>query len=863
MTDILQASLTGGELAPALHARVDLERYSTSLKLCRNWQVNPYGGIFKRNGTKYVCTSKTKGDQIRLLPFSFSTDQSYTLEFGDEYVRFIKEGAQITYSNRTAWAAGCDYAVGDYVKSGTTAYRCITAHTSVGSFSAGSNWKALGTIGAVAEIVSPWDKNDLALLKITQANDIMAVTHPDYPPYEVRRYDHDDWEVVERSIAGGPFQELNTDETITIASSSSSGTVTLTSTSNIFTVDNIGKYLYMEIGNYGSSWDVGKTVIRGQVLRYASKYYRAVDSGVTGTIPPTHFSGVADDGKMRWEYLHEGSGICKITSVGTTTATATVIETLPIGGVTSAIYRSDNDFYFTPGEVINPGMTPTFDVKTVFDSDHGLNDGDTVKVCFTFIFAGYTRDFEAVFTVKYIDSKTVEFVNWVWDVHNSRERIVGDPKIEILRSEGVNPTHKWAWQEWDETRGYPSCATYFQQRLVFAGTDYGPQTVWASRTDDFVHFLPSGLQVYDDDALAIPMALSGFYGAQTNRIRHLIPLDRLLTLSSAGAASIGNTLHEPLTPDNHPVEHVSFYGASELQPLGIGDSILYQQDKGRGLRDLTYNDASMRYGGQDLTVMASHLFEGHTITEWCYQDVPNKTVWCVRDDGVLLGMTYLKEQQVIAWHQHDLTGLVESVCCVSEDTENALYLSVNRSGVRHINRLTLPETSAIGDQFYVDSGMTFASAYPETDFTIAHLPSTEIAVLADGVEITGITTDSSGNFSIPSENAAVLVQAGLPIQSDGETLSPVLSLNGESTMSKKKVIPSVTFMVKDSSSFKAGPDSSELVDIFDQTAGTLETGLFDVSVSSQWKQNGTVYFRHTSPLPCFIQAIIPNISIGG
>jgi hypothetical protein len=112
-----------------------------------------------------------------------------------------------------------------------------------------------------------------------------------------------------------------------------------------------------------------------------------------------------------------------------------------------------------------------------------------------------------------------------------------------------------------------------------------------------------------------------------------------------------------------------------------------------------------------LTQLASHLFVAGTITEWAYQQVPFQVVWCVRSDGVLLGLTYLKEQQVVGWHRHDTDGLFESVACISEDGEDVLYCIVKRTinGVskRYVERMNTRSFTDSKDWFFVDSGLTY------------------------------------------------------------------------------------------------------------------------------------------------------------
>lgn len=97
----MSVALSGGEIGSALYARVDLPRYQTCLRTCLNWWVQPYGGAKNRSGTKYVATTKTDGEKVRLIPFQFSSDQGYVLEMGNKYMRIFRNGVPL-YDSLTA-----------------------------------------------------------------------------------------------------------------------------------------------------------------------------------------------------------------------------------------------------------------------------------------------------------------------------------------------------------------------------------------------------------------------------------------------------------------------------------------------------------------------------------------------------------------------------------------------------------------------------------------------------------------------------------------------------------------------------------------------------------------------------------------
>ena len=265
-------------------------------------------------------------------------------------------------------------------------------------------------------------------------------------------------------------------------------------------------------------------------------------------------------------------------------------------------------------------------------------------------------------------------------------------------------TYRWSLAAWDGVRGYPGTATYYQQRLVLGGSKAQPQTFWMSETGIFDGF-ETNLPIEADDAISFTLA-----SRQVNEIRHLVPLGSLLALTSGAEWQIASG-DQGLAPDTVEASAQGYRGTSHLPPLLIGSSALYVQARGTIVRDLTYSFELDGYAGDDLTVFSNHLFRGYTLTDWAYTQEPNSIVWAVRSDGTLLSMTYVREQQVVAWARHDTPGTVESVASVAEGAEDALYVvvkrTVNGATVRYVERLASREFDALEDYFGVDSGLTY------------------------------------------------------------------------------------------------------------------------------------------------------------
>lgn len=232
---------------------------------------------------------------------------------------------------------------------------------------------------------------------------------------------------------------------------------------------------------------------------------------------------------------------------------------------------------------------------------------------------------------------------------------------------------------------YPSAVAYIQQRLTFANSAKNPETCWLSRTGRYKNFTVS-TPTRDDDSITFRLV-----GRQVNSIKHIVDIGKMIVLTSGGEWAINGDASGVITPTGINAKQYSYNGASDVRPIVIDNSLLYVQARGSFVRDLTYDFQVDGYRGNDLTVFSSHLVQGHTIKDWTYCQIPDSIVWAVRDDGILLGLTYVREQQILAWHRHDTDGVVESVCSVPEGDEDVLYLSVirkvNGSQIRHIERM--------------------------------------------------------------------------------------------------------------------------------------------------------------------------------
>lgn len=606
MTSVPQLSFTGGEWAPSLYVRADLEKYSSAVKLMRNAYCHAHGGVSNRPGTYVVGEVKDSSKVTRMVSFQFSTVQAYGLEFGDLYMRVYKDGGRVLESNQNVvsitqanpgvvgvtshgysngeWISASD--IGGMTELNGKLFKVagVTTHTFQLQDTDGNNvdtsaytaFTSGGTVARVYTLTTPYAEADLGLLKFVQSADVLKVTHPSYAPYDITRTGHAAW----------------TATAITFAPSISA----------------------------------------------PASFARSAGAGTGSTYAAT---AVKENGE---ESL--------VSSDATGGAGDTFTWTAVSGAEYYNFYQKKNGVYGWLGTAGLNGGSPSFIVPSGVDAD--MDEAPpTAKTPFT----------------------------------------------------GAG--------------NYPGVSTFFQGRWVPARTNNLPQTFWGTVTGSYKN-MNIRSPIHDDDAYNFQID-----SRQVNEIRWMVPLDVLIigTSGSEWRAAPGQN-GTSITPSSVDLKQQSEWGVSHIQPLVIGNTILFIDGSEKQVRDLLYSLEVDGYSGNDLSILAVHLFEQYTLEQWAYQRGTDPIVWAVRSDGTLLGMTYHREHKVWGWHRHDTEGTFEDVISVRKDNGRSdVYFIVKRTinGVtrRFVELLADRYFADIRDAFFVDCGLSLDSPITVTGITQA------------------------------------------------------------------------------------------------------------------------------------------------
>ena len=514
-------SFVSGEFSAKLDGRTDFEKYPSGCKTLENMLVHPQGAAARRVGTQFISEVKTSSAKTRLIPFEFSTTQTYVLEFGNTYIRMFKDKGQITEGDVTVTAItkanpgvvtanSHGYANGDFVilssvvgmtevngktfkvsNKATNTFELEDVDGVDVNTSGFTTYSSGGDANRIYEITSPYLTAELFELKFAQSADVMYITHPNHEVMKLSRTGHTAWTLTEVAFTDGPYLPTNTTATTITpqqTAAASGKTLTLSAVTGV---------------NGGVGWlatDVGR------ILKFNS---------------------------------------------GKAIITARTNATVAVATITTAFTNTDATAAFNLGA-------------------------------------------------------------------------------------------------FSDTTGHPSCVSFFEQRLVFAGTTDEPQTLYFSKSGDYEN-MTTGTNA--DDAMVYTIASN-----QVNKIRYLKAVRTLLIGTTGGEFSVSaDGTDAAVTPTNITIKRQSSHGAANVDAQPAGNAVLFLQRAKRKIRELAYNYDSDGYVAPDLTILNETVTDSG-ITEMAYQQAPDSILWCVRDDGVLAGLTYQRTDNVVAWHRHIVGG---------------------------------------------------------------------------------------------------------------------------------------------------------------------------------------------------------------
>lgn len=940
----LQASFNSGEWAPQLAARVDLEKYKSAAALLRNMFVDYRGGVSTRPGTKYIIQAYKSATAVRMIPFQASLGVGYALEFGDGYIRPFYCGAPvletalditgISKANPCVVTVTNTYTTGDvdwvYITgvSGMSEIngRYFIVHATTGSAitlydlfgnpvdsSSWGTWTSGGTVQRVYTIPSPYAAADLALIKFAQNITELILCHPNYVPYSLQITSATNWTITPLVFGTTITAPTGVAVTTTLSSGTSNYAYMVTAVDSTG-AESVASSVVDLADKQSLATTAGTNTITWTAVSGATSYnvYKA-NPTITDPVPagvPFGFIGNVSGTSMVDSYITpdftsgapvarnpfiSGSGLASVTVTtgGTYTSTlpTAVVADAPTGGITATVY-----VFGRIGAVTGVGSTTGFVIGDVLYCTDNPLGGALLEVTNT---SGSYAIAVKIVNPGSMPSGTVPYNNVVfrrvghsstsgvyiradltWEVYSVIPSSNGSGYIAVPSITFSAGSAAATAVLSDTSTNNPSVPVFFQQRLALAAPPSAMQTIYFSQPGRYRNYNISN-PVNDANAITAQLVTG-----QLNNIKAMIAQPAGLIVFSDGASWLvnGGSTGSAIAPAAIVANAQSFDGCADLQPIVANYDILFVTSKGSSVRDSTYNFYANIFTGIDISVLSSHLFFGYHLTEWAWAQEPYKIVWAVRDDGTLLSLTFIKDQDFIAWAHSDTQGSFKSVCTVVENTTNgnvnAVYVVVERTvagqTVQYIERMADRYFSSATSSWCVDAGLSYSGS-PATTFSGGeHLAGLTVTGLADGQVITPFVMPSNGRFTLPSAASVVVVGLGFTAQLKTMALDMGL-VGGETVQGKPKKISAVTVRVADTLGLKIGSSFNNLVAMKDLVEGNVGSmllgqdlqvvsGLFTgdarTFVDPTYTVPGQFCIQQDLPYPATILGVIPEITVG-
>jgi hypothetical protein len=675
MTLKIQSSFTKGEVGPALYGRVDLAIYSSALRRAKNMLVHQFGGVSNRPGMQYIGPVKDHAVGARLQRFQFKSTDTHVLEFGNNYIRFMRNDAHITETavniSGATQADPCvittstshGYTDGDEVSIASVVgmtelnnRRYIVANKTATTFeiqdqftgvdvdsTAYTAYGSVGTSSKIYEIATTYTTAQLDNLKFSQTADVLTIVHPDHNPARLTRSALASWSLAD--IDFSPSIDYPT------GTSSTGGT--------------------------------------GSATYYA---VTAVNEDDEESLQGTGDTPAAD--------TIEGATAadpCVLTLSGHAFANGDLIEITGVVGMTEL-----NGRRFTVANQTTNTIELLGEDSTNYTAWSSVG---TVTPCFvsdatdTNVTISWTTNNDAVRYNVYKLSAGV--FGWIGSS-------AGSEFLDTGITADVSITPPVFTEPFLLTDSKPAAVTSHQQRQIMGGSNTKPDTTFFSvvgSSDNFSKRVPSE----EGDGFSTTLASN-----EINAIRHYVSLNTLLVFTEGSEwivkSSSGDGRFAFSTISQTPQ---TYWGCSQIPPIVVGNKALFISETNRAVRATGYQFSNDAYSAEELSLMVPHLFRNKTASDWAHVTTPEPVIYIVMSDGTCNVLTYNEEQEVTAWSTAETDGTYESVTSIrpsySDSNEEAFFVvkrTIGGTTRRYIERTVSREFVDVEDCVFLDASLS-------------------------------------------------------------------------------------------------------------------------------------------------------------
>lgn len=672
-------SADAGELSPWLDARTDMAKYASGLRLLENFVVTPQGGVTKRPGMEYRGALTSGATTGKLIEFQLSTGEAAILALGGGEIRFwLQDGTMVLSS------------------------------------------------GSPYTVAIPWTDDELEKVRFKQINDVMYFVHGSHSMRRLLHYSNTNW-VLEEVPHGlnHPLLKENLLEDWKITTVFPvNASATAWATANTYPA---GKRVT----------DGGKTWVNQSAHISSLGYRPGAGTAVYTFIDPETY-------KILTRPLWVEAFVDRATVIGQSIGLTSNVDTWAsshVGSVWQISKRRESASYEVTLQavtgnnntastvlVVQGGWTfQTFGTwKGTFIIQRSSDNGSTWEEIRRFTSAvGEERNAS---TEGSEDSRVLMRLYYIHVAAGSSSpyailsasdafvrglvRITAFTNSKSVTAECISPvelgaTSYWSEGAWSAYQGYPSVIETHQARLVVAATALRPHSVWGSAIDDFPNF-----KIGTDDSEAywhtVPVG-------ERDPILWLVS-ERLLLLGTGSGEFVmaGETDEKPIVPEFGTCRRQTSFGSNDGGVSAIfSDTVaLFIQRGGIRVREFSFKFEADRYEAANLNILSDHLFSEDAISAAAIQRMPFQIVWFVAG-GKVFGLTYERNQNVVAWHRHSTDGTVISIASIrTASIEDQVWFLVDRGGDLQVERFHPGGFMAPADDgWWVDSAIELADPF--------------------------------------------------------------------------------------------------------------------------------------------------------
>jgi hypothetical protein len=649
-------NFSAGEISPLIKDRVDLSIYQNSCLTLENCFILPQGGVVGRPGTYFVNETKDSTKKFRLVPFHFSNSQAYALEFGNQYIRFYTNPAGVG---------------GRIVAGSPSAWVTATVYFE-GDFVTNGGFTYICLIAHTSGAVFATD--------LGAGKWLLSSIYELSSPY------------LEADLFEPQFES---------------------SADTIFIAHN--DYATRQLQRYSHT----KWILKAVDFSPAPNYDAGIRPALTLTPAATTGTGV--------NFTASGAG-CFLAK-----DTSRIIEGDKGGKACITAYTSVNVVVCTILEAFpNVNAIPSGEWCLKGHADNFLHDnGNNRTLPIGTVFTAHIEDPDDTDTNGWHSQDVGRYV-FFWDgcakvlsinsASSAQLQVLYQPTKSLRKwsSDEDDRCINWSMAdtEFNSTRGYPACVSFYENRLVLANSLAKPTTAWLSVSNDYVNFSPGSVA---NNALFYTLA-----SRLVNGVMWLSAANQLIigTLGSEWKMGSGIT-EDPITTNNVNAKPQTYHGGKLQQPVLGFDAIIFIQRGGLKVRKLSYANDKNGWSAIDVTNLADHITTGG-ISNLILMQEPNLVVFANRTDGQLLGMNLTgivsngSFMEIAGWHRHITDGVIETTCILkTENTEDQLWLGVKRTltagAKRYIEYMKLFNYGDdFRDAFNVDCGLTYDGGAEKT-----------------------------------------------------------------------------------------------------------------------------------------------------